>query len=54
MQENCKIELDEVTRYPEDWINELESLRGNLRQLGILINGVEMMTHIMSNLTEEY
>ena len=35
-----KIELDDVTRDPQDWINELESLRGDLWKLGVIINDV--------------
>ena len=41
----AKIELDDVTRDPEDCITELELLRGDLRKLGIIIDGVKMMTH---------
>ena len=39
---------------PEDWITQLELLRDNLRKLGVIIDDVKMMTHILSNLTEEY
>ena len=35
-------------------IPELELLRGDLRKLGVIIDDVEMMTHILSSLTEEY
>ena len=47
-----KRELDDVTRDPEDWMNELELLIF-FRKLGFIINDVEIMTHILSNLTEE-
>ena len=50
----AKIELDDVTRDPEDWIAKLELFRGDLRKLGVIIDNVEMMTHILSNLPEEY
>ena len=49
-----KFELDDVTRDPEDWIAELELLRGDLQKLGFIIDDVEIMTHILSNLPEEY
>ena len=52
MQKNCKSELDDVTRDQEDCITELELLRGNLRKLGVIIDDVKMITHILSNLTE--
>ena len=48
----AKSELDDVTRDPEDWITKLEFLRGDLQKLGVIINDVEIMTHIMSNLLE--
>ena len=54
MQKNCKSELDDVTRDQEDCITELELLRGNLRKLGVIIDDVEIMTHILSILPEEY
>ena len=50
----AKSELDDVTREPEDWINKLELLRGNLRKLGVMIDDVEVMTHILSNIPEDY
>ena len=49
-----KCELDDVTRDPEYWITELELLREDLRKLGVIIDGAEIMTHILSNLTEGY
>ena len=39
---------------PEDWIDELELLRGKLQKLGSIIDNVEMMTHIMSKLPGKY
>ena len=33
-------ELDGVTRDPEDWITEIELLRGNVRKLGVIIDDV--------------
>ena len=49
-----KSKLDDVTRYPEDWITELELLRGNWRKLGVIIDDAEMTTHILSNIPENY
>ena len=48
----AKSELYDVTRDPEDWITELELLRGDLRKLVVIIDDMEMMTHILSNLPE--
>ena len=48
----AKSELYDVTREPEDWITELKLLRVNLRELRVIINDVEMMIHILSNLPE--
>ena len=48
-KKSAKSEFDDVTRDPEDWIAELELLRDSLRELGAIINNVEMMTHIISN-----
>ena len=39
---------------PKDWITDQELLRGNLWKLGVLIDDVLMMTHILYNLPEEY
>ena len=50
----AKCKLDDVTRDPEEWIYELELLRGDLWKLGVIIDDVKMMTHILSNLPEEY
>ena len=49
-----KSDLEGVTRDPEDLINELESLRGNLRKLGVIIDDTEIITHILPKLPEEY
>ena len=49
-----KCKLDDVTRDPEDWITELESLRGKIRELRVIIDDTEIITHIMPNLPEEY
>ena len=49
-----KSDLDDVTRDPEDWITKLELLRGSLKKMVVIVYCVEMMTHIMSNLPEEY
>ena len=46
--------LDYVTGDQEVWITKLELLRGHLRKMGVSIDDVEMITHIMSNLSEEY
>ena len=51
-QEICKIELDYVTRDFEDWITEIELLRGDSQKLGVIIDDIEMMTHILSDLPE--
>ena len=48
-----KSKLYVVTREPEDWITELELLRDDLWTLGDIIDGVEIMTHIVSNIPEE-
>ena len=50
----AKNDLNYVTRYPEDWVSDLELLIGDLRKLGFIIDDVKMMTHILSNLPEEY
>ena len=49
-----KIELDHVTKHPEDWIVELELLRGVLQKMGVIIYDVKVLSHILSNLPEEY
>ena len=48
----AKSELDDVTGDPEEWITELETLKGYLIKLGVPIDDVEKSTHILSNLTE--
>ena len=48
----AKNELDDVKRDPKDWINELEMQRGGVLKLGVIIDDVELMTHILSNLPE--
>ena len=53
-QEIRKSELYYATGDPEDCITEKELLRGDLKKLRVIINDVEMMTHIMFNLLEEY
>ena len=47
-------ELDYVTRKPGEWITEIKILRGDLRKLYVYIDESEIMTHIRSNLNEEY
>ena len=49
-----KSELDGTARDPDDYIANLELLRRNLIKLGFIIDDVEMMTHILSNITEYY
>ena len=49
-KEFAKSELYDATREPEDWITELELLRGDLRKLRVIIDDVEMPTQILSNL----
>ena len=44
--------LDGVTRDPEDCITKLEFFRGGLWKLGVIIDNVEIMTHLISNLNE--
>ena len=44
---NC--ELDDVTWDPEDWITELELLRGNLRKLGFIIDDVQTNSIILEH-----
>ena len=48
----AKYELDDVTRNSEEWISEIEILRGDLQNLNIHIEDSEMMTHILLNLPE--
>ena len=48
----AKCELYGITRDSEEWITELKVLRGDLRKLGVIIDDVEVMTHILSNLPE--
>ena len=48
--ESAKRKLFYVTRDTEDWITELELFIGDFRKLGVIIDDVEMMTHIMYNL----
>ena len=47
-----KIEIDDVTRDPEDLITEIKLLRGDLRKLGVIIDDMEMITQLLSNLPE--
>ena len=47
-----EIKLYDVIRDTEDQITELELFRGDLQKLGLIIDDVEMMTHLMSNLPE--
>ena len=49
-----KSELYDVTRDEEDGITELDILIGNLWKLGFIIEHVQMVTLILSNLPEEY
>ena len=49
-----EIELYGVTRDPEDSITGIYLLRGDLQKWGVIIDHLEMMTHSMSNLPEEY
>ena len=53
-KKSAKYKLYDVTRGPEDWTAELELLRGYLLKFGVIIDDVEIMTHILSNLPEEY
>ena len=43
-----------VTKYLDYWITDLESLRSDLWILGFKIDGVKIMTQLLSNLPEEY
>ena len=47
----AKVELYDSTRYPDEWITELELLRKYLQTLGVIIDDVEIMTHILSFLS---
>ena len=49
-----KWELDDITRNPKEFITNLRVLRGDLRKLDVQIDDSEVMTHILSNLPEEY
>ena len=46
--------LHDVTRNPEDCITEIDLLIGDLQKLGVIIHNVEIMTHILCNIPEEY
>ena len=48
-KKSMKIESDDVTRDPEDWITELELLRGNLRKLGFIIDDVQTNSIILEH-----
>ena len=48
-----RIDLDDISGDPEEWITELELLRVNLPSLGVVIDDVKIMTHIVTNLPEE-
>ena len=50
----AKYKLDNVTRNPKEWIIELELPRGNLQKLDADIDDSEMITHVLSNLPEEF
>ena len=43
-----------VNKKSQEWITELELLRGDLPKLNVSIDDSEMTTHILSNLPEEY
>ena len=49
-----KCKLDEVTRNPEEWIIEIELIRLYLKNTNVHLDDLEMMTHIILNLPEEY
>ena len=53
-RKSAKSVLYDVTRDPEEWISKLELLRGDLRKLGFIIDDVEMVTQIPSNLPKEH
>ena len=53
-RKSAKSVLYDVTRDPEEWISKLELLRGDLRILGFIIDDVEMVTQIPSNLPKEH
>ena len=44
-----KCKLDNVTRYPKEWITELKPYRGDLHKFNSHIDDTEMMSHILSN-----
>ena len=50
----AKFKLYDITRNPEEWVTELDLLRGDLQKLYVHIDNSEIMTHILSNLPEEY
>ena len=50
--DKCKIYY--VTRKHNEWITKIELLRGDLQKLDIQIDNPEIMSHILSNLPEEY
>ena len=53
-QEIDKCKIDYVTRKQNEWITKIELLRGDLQKLDIQIDNPEIMSHILSNLPEEY
>ena len=50
----AKWKIDDITRNPKEWITEIKLIRGDLKKLDWHIDDSEMMTHILSNLPEEY
>ena len=49
-----KCELEVVARNPEEWLTELELLRGYLQKCDVHLDDSKNMTHILSNLPKEY
>ena len=49
-----KRELDDVTMDPEYWIIELKLFPVYILKMGVIIDDVEIMAHILSNLPKKY
>ena len=54
IQKLLKSALYDVTKDQEYWITNIELLRGDLKKLGVNIDDVEVMNHIMSNLSKQH
>ena len=46
--------LDDISRYPKDWITEIKLLRRHLQKLNVYIYNTKTMTYILLNWTEAW